>query len=263
MASKERESGDVPSVAGSMIIIIINTITCPFIVLLNVSVIRAVKATPELRTNSNILQSCLAVTDVLTGLFCQPFFILWQIFLLLGLSNGEILQKCSQVSVVVLQTASYFHLMLVTFERLVAIKFTMKYSNIITDNNMRRVVLVVWIISFINGVLRGMEMAGSLAGLLTLSCILFLAFSYCIMYRETRRHQEKIKKLTTAPRRNGKICQREQGAEDNFICGRYCCYLPSSTLFLSYRYSYRPLQCNYLPDQPNIGDSMCHVKPAC
>ena len=220
MASKERESGDVPSVAGSMIIIIINTITCPFIVLLNVPVIRAVKATPELRTNSNILQSCLAVTDVLTGLFCQPFFILWQIFLLLGLSNGEILQKCYQVSVVVLQTASYLHLMLVTFERLVAIKFTMKYSNIITDNNMRRAVLVVWIISFINGVLRGMEMvkvALSLAGLLTLSCILFLAFSYCIMYRETRRHQEKIKKLTTAPRRNGKICQREQLASCSFI----------------------------------------------
>ena len=263
MASKERESGDVPSVAGSMIIIIINTITCPFIVLLNVPVTRAVKATPELRTNSNILQSCLAVTDVLTGLFCQPFFILWQIFLLLGLSNGE---KCYQVSVVVLQTASYFHLMLVTFERLVAIKFTMKYSNIITDNNMRRAVLVVWIISFINGVLRGMEMvkvARSLAGLLTVSRILFLAFVYVIMYRETRRHQEKIKKLTTAPRRNGKICLREQGAEDNFVCGRYCCYLPSSTLFLSYRYSYRPLQCNYLPDQPNIGDNMCHVKPAC
>ena len=148
------------------------------------------------------------MTDVLTGLFCQPFFILWQIFLLLGLSNGEILQKCYQVSVVVLQTASYLHLMLVTFERLVAIKFTMKYSNIITDNNMRRAVLVVWIISFINGVLRGMEMvkvARSLAGLLTVSRILFLAFSYCIMYRETHRHQEKIKKLTTAPRRNGKI----------------------------------------------------------
>ena len=265
MAGKEGESGDVPSVAGSMIIIIINTITCPFIVLLNVLVIRAVKATLELRTNSNILLSCLAVTDVLTGLFCQPFFILWQIFLLLGLSNGEILQKCYQVSVVVLQTASYLHLMLVTFERLVAIKFTMKYSNIITYNNMRRAVLVVWIISFINGVLRGMEMvkvASSLAGLLTVSRILFLAFSYCIMYRETRRHQEKMKKLTTAPRRNGKICQREQGAEDNFVCGRYCCYLPSSTLFLSYRYSYRPLQCNYLPDQPNIGDNMCHVKPA-
>ena len=194
MASIEGDSGDVPSVAVSSIVI--NTISCPFTVVLNVLVIKAVKTTPRLRTNSNILLSCLAVSDVLTGLFCQPFFILWQIFLLLGLSNGEILQNCYQVSVVVFQTASYLHLILVTFERLVAIKFTMKYSNIITDDNMRRAVLVVWIIAFINGVLRGMEMvkvAGSLAGLLTLSCILFLAFSYCIMYRETRRQQEKIK----------------------------------------------------------------------
>ena len=196
MASIEGDSGDVPSVAVSMITIIINTISCPFTVVLNVLVIKAVKTTPRLRTNSNILLSCLAVSDVLTGLFCQPFFILWQIFLLLGLSNGEILQNCYQVSVIVFQTASYLHLMLVTFERLMAIKFTMKYSNIITDDNMRRAVLVVWIIAFINGVLRGMEMvkvAGSLAGLLTLSCVLFLAFSYCIMYRETRRQQEKIK----------------------------------------------------------------------
>ena len=47
--------------------------------------------------------------------------------------------------------------MLVTFERLIAIKFTMKYSNIITDDNMRRAVLVIWIIAFINGALRGMK----------------------------------------------------------------------------------------------------------
>ena len=196
MASKEDESGDVPSVAGSMVIIIINTIACPFTVVLNVLVIKAVKTTPRLRTNSNILLSCLAVTDVLTGLFTQPFFILWQIFLLLGLSESETFENCFILSVIVLQIASYLHLMLVTFERLIAIKFTMKYSNIITDNNIKIAVLVVWIISFINGVLRGMEMvkvARSFAGLLTLSCILFLAFGYCIMYRETRRHQEKIK----------------------------------------------------------------------
>ena len=61
---------------------------------------------------------------------------------------------------------------------------------------MRRAVLLVWIIAFISGVLRGMEMvrvAGSLAGLLILTCIFFIACVYVIMYRETRRHQEKIK----------------------------------------------------------------------
>ena len=41
--------------------IIINSITCPFTVLLNVLVIMAVKKRPRLQTNANILLACLAV----------------------------------------------------------------------------------------------------------------------------------------------------------------------------------------------------------
>ena len=133
---------------------------------------------------------------------------------------------------VVFKKASYLHPMLVTFEGLIAIKFTMKYSNIITDDNIRRAVLVVWIISFINGVLRGMEMvrvARSLAGLLTLSCILFLAFSYCIMYRETRRHQEKIKKNQRLPQEEMERFAKENKALKTtlFVVGTVViCLLP-------------------------------------
>ena len=55
--------------------IIINSIACPFTVVLNVQVIMAVKTRPRLRTNSNILLTCLAVTDALTGLTVQPLFV--------------------------------------------------------------------------------------------------------------------------------------------------------------------------------------------
>ena len=61
---------------------------------------------------------------------------------------------------------------------------------------MKRAVLVVWILTFILGVLRVLKMSlvvHSLSLLLTLSCILFLAFAYFVMYRETRLQQEKIK----------------------------------------------------------------------
>ena len=44
--------------------IIINGITCPLTVLLNVLVIMAVKRRPGLQTNTNILLACLAATDV-------------------------------------------------------------------------------------------------------------------------------------------------------------------------------------------------------
>ena len=58
--------------------IIINGIACPFTVLLNLLVILVVKRRPSLQSNTNILLSCLAVTDLLTGLIAQPSFVVWK-----------------------------------------------------------------------------------------------------------------------------------------------------------------------------------------
>ncbi|XP_022786973.1 histamine H2 receptor-like [Stylophora pistillata] len=196
MIHRESDTEDVPSVAGSIIIIIINTITCPFTVLLNLLVIKAVKTTSRLRTSSNILLACLAVTDALTGLICQPLFILWRVHFLYGLGNSETFENYFFKCTVAIVTASYLHLMLVTLERLVAIKFSMQHSNIVTYENMKIAVFAVWIISLIIGVLRIMEkiiVVRFIIGFLIISCVLFLAFSYFVMYRETRRHQHKIK----------------------------------------------------------------------
>ena len=182
--------------ADSIIIIIINIITMPCTVILNVLVIKAVKTTPRLRTNNNILLACLAVTDALTGLLGQPLFILWRIFLIFNLSSSRTVGTSFVSFLLVTLVSSYFHLMLVTFERLIAIKFTMQYSNIITEKNMKIAVIVARIIGSIYGVLGGTEEVNKalyLPGPLAISCILFLNFAYLVMYRETARHKEKIK----------------------------------------------------------------------
>ena len=83
---------DVSSMADSIIIIIINTITFPCTVLLSLLVIKAVKTTPRLRTNSNFLLACLAIIDALTGLLGQPLFVLWKIFVLFGSVRVERLE---------------------------------------------------------------------------------------------------------------------------------------------------------------------------
>ena len=83
---------DVSSMADSIIIIIINTITFPCTVLLSLRVIKAVKTTPRLRTNSNFLLTCLAIIDALTGLLGQPLFVLWKIFVLFGSVRVERLE---------------------------------------------------------------------------------------------------------------------------------------------------------------------------
>ena len=136
------------------------------------------------------------MTDALTGLFGQPLFVLWNIFQIFGLSDSGTVENCYATAVIVIVTASYFHLMLVTLERLLAIKFTMQYPNIVNGEKMKRAVLVAWILAFISGVFRVVKMSlvlRSLSGLFIFSCILFIAFAYFVMYRETRLQQEKIK----------------------------------------------------------------------
>ena len=197
MTTTEGDTANVPLKASDIITIIINSITCPFTVLLNVLVIMAVKRRPRLQTNSNILLACLAATDALTGLIMQPSFILWKIFQLLGAGNSEGLSDFHNTSLYAVFISSLLHLMLVTFERLLAIKFTMHYSNIITEKNIKIAVIGFWIIAFTSGTFRLLKMQLTFLlvelTLILVSCIFFVVFSYMILYRETRRQQKKIK----------------------------------------------------------------------
>ena len=140
--------------AGHIIIIIINSISVPFTVLLNVLVIKAVKTRPRLQTNSNILLACLAVTDALTGLFGQSLYILWRLFELFNLKSSETVEGFHIDVMSVLLIVSCLHLILVTFERLIAIKFAMQYSNVVTHNNIKIAVTVCWLAAIAIAILR-------------------------------------------------------------------------------------------------------------
>ena len=196
MTSIEGDTVIVPLEVNFMISAIINSITCPFTVLLNVLVIIAVKKRRRLRTNSNILLACLAVTDAFTGLFGQPSYVLWRIFLIFGLGGSEILKQFNVSVMATLSSASNLHLMLVTFERLIAIKYAMHYSNVVTNNKLKIAVLAIWIIGFVSGILVALKMYLAMlyiASLITISCIVLVAFAYVILYHETCRHRRKIK----------------------------------------------------------------------
>ena len=196
MTSIESDTVISPPEVNYIISISINSIVCPFTVLLNVLVILVIKKRPRLRTNSNILLACLAVTDALTGLFGQPLYVLWRIFLLFGFSNSEILENVCVCVMTTLSSASYLHLMLVTFERLVAIKYAMRYSNVVTHNKLKIAVLAIWIISFVCGTLCVLKMYLALnyiGSLISISCIVLVGFAYVTLYHETRRRRRKIK----------------------------------------------------------------------
>ena len=178
--------------------IIINSITCPFTVLLNVLVIMAVKRRPRLQSNSNILRACLAVTDVLTGLLTQPSFILWKTLYLLGTPYQNTVGYVSNSFFRALSVCSCLHLMLVTCERLVAIKFTTHYPYIVIKRNIKVAVISFWIVAIFWEPSRLIDEAAKiffnlLVTFVLLSCVLCILISYVILYRETLRHRKMIK----------------------------------------------------------------------
>ncbi|CAH3168047.1 unnamed protein product [Porites evermanni] len=191
----------MPAQISFLINIIINIVICPFTVLLNVLVIMAVKRRPRLQRNSNILLACLAATDTATGLLTQPSDILYMILKLSGIGDkgaGPTILDFHNSSLRALFVCSSLHLMLVTFERITAIKFTMHYNAVVTKDKLKVVVAVFWFLSVSSEVVNhvtGQTLYSNVLTALTLvSCVLFMSISYLLLYQETRRHQKRMKK---------------------------------------------------------------------
>ncbi|XP_078375906.1 histamine H2 receptor-like [Oculina patagonica] len=241
-SSMEEDARTVPLEVNVIIIIVINSIACPLTVLLNALVVMAVKRRPRLQSNTKILLACLAATDVLTGLTVQPSFILWQIFELLRMDHFRWF-KIHNSGFRVLSLCSCLHLMLVTCERLLAIKFTMRYPYLVTARNIKVAVIAVWLYSIscvaFKPVIRNIAIIlNFLFGFALISCILFIAVAYIILYRETIRHRKQI--ITQQlPQEEVKRFTRENKALKTtvFVVGAVgLCFLPMALTVLSYAF---------------------------
>ncbi|XP_078346860.1 uncharacterized protein LOC144632131 [Oculina patagonica] len=223
-----------------IITIIINGITCPLTVLLNVLVIMAVKRRPRLQSYTNILLACLAATDVLTGLTVKPSFILERTFQLLGMTktytvrviriNGSLLSAMS--------VCSSLHVMLVTCERLIAIKFTMHYPYLVTSRNIKVTVFAFWIFILFCEVLKwaaGLAIFKISVPLILVSCVLFISSSYAILYHETLRHQKMIKTQQLPQEEVERFVKESKALKTTvFVVGAVVlCLLPASFDFLA------------------------------
>ena len=191
------EARNVPLEVTFIITIVINSMTCPFTVLLNVLVIMAVKRRPRLQSNANILLACLAATDVFTGLVLQPLFILWKMFRLLDVPTHEMFRHIQTSSLRLGSLCSCFHLILVNGERLLAIKFTWHYPYLVTKQNIKVAVILFWILAVSFAVVKLLKTESKLMSFLVAFVIIFslvfTASAYIILYIETLRHRELIK----------------------------------------------------------------------
>ena len=115
-------------------IIAVNAFTCPLVILLNILVMVAVKTRRQLRSKSNVALACLATTDLVMGLIVQPLHVTSLTLLI----NGEDDMFCTltDVTTTIAKTcfvASFHHLLLVSAERYIAIKYTFQYETLVTE----------------------------------------------------------------------------------------------------------------------------------
>ena len=95
-------------------------------------------------------------TDAFTGLAVQPSFVLVVSVELLGVNSRvkmiRVYFRSSCVTTALIYSS--LHLMLVTCERLVAIRFTVRYPYMYTKENIKVAVTVFWLFAFPCGVFR-------------------------------------------------------------------------------------------------------------
>ena len=183
----------------TLLSITLNLVTCPFIILMNALVITAIKTKPRLQTTYNVLLASLAATDLMVGVVSQPIFIAQEIFLLSGASLQEYCTLYSKTIYVFLVPciASLFKLALLSTERYVVIKYSLRYQTIVTKRRLMVAVASGWVISVAPLILRLNIETVSLSKVIffatIISSIVVIVYCQTAVYFVSRRHMIQIK----------------------------------------------------------------------
>ena len=169
----------------------------------NFAILLAIKNTRDLHSPSYVLLGCLAFSDLLVGLLCQPLFV--------GVKIAEFegsftvycwLRMLQSRSGWTTAGVSFFTIAAVSVDRLIALHLHLRYSAFVTVSRVLQATLVIWILSVIlNVVLRFWMMTDEwffIPLVIFVVVFLVLTVSTIKIFQMVRRHQRKIKSQTEA-----------------------------------------------------------------
>lgn len=221
-----------------LLAVAINLASCPCTVLMNMLVIVAVKTRHRLQTKQNILLACLAATDLLVGAIVQPSFIVAQMFVLNGLSQTVYCRYFDVASrtFFIPFAASLFHMALLSIERYVALKFALRYENIVTTTRIKSAVICIWLVSVVPNIPYGdFKILKNILTMIYLACRIgaLVAIVYChiSVYIVTRKHEKQILAAQVSPEAAAKFLKEKKALKTTtiIISVLLICYLPLFT----------------------------------
>ena len=172
---------------------VLTFVACPFACFLNAMVMLAVKTKRRLQTHSNIVLACLALTDLIVGVVVQPLHGAMTIFLLQGKGFNEFcgINLAYSVSFVVVSSASLSHLVLISGERYLTIKYSFTHNEVITKPR----IIVSSAIAWITAIIIFVFLSKSLFIPLAISQITSLCSVICLqvlVYKKAKDHEKQI-----------------------------------------------------------------------
>ena len=190
----QEEENFMENFLSTLVFVILSVLSCPVIILMNVLVIMVVKRTPRLQSTYNMLLACLAGTDLLVGTVTQPTIIAAEVFAIAG---GSVVTYCNiknniarcflNISIL----ASLLHLVVISVERYMAMKFALRYEQIVTKLRMGLAVAMSW---FLAGLVTVIKFSGvHTLPILVICSLLTIMYCHIAVYLITQRHQKQIR----------------------------------------------------------------------
>ena len=162
----------------------------------NSTILLAIQKNRDLHSPSYVLLGCLAFSDLLVGLICQPLFV--------GVKIAEFERSFTVYCWLrMLQTrsgwttagVSFFTVAAVSVDRLIALHLHLRYSAFVTVSRVLQATLVIWILSvMLNVVLRFWMTAEWFFIPLVIFVVVFLVLTVSTIkiFQMVRRHQRQI-----------------------------------------------------------------------
>ena len=220
---------------------VIATPLCLATTLANVLVILSIFRTPSLHSPSNLLLISLAFSDLGVGLVSFPFYIVARVAKLLQDAPLFCITVKAGVVAVWLGVVSLLTLSAISVDRYVAVRYHLRYQQLVTKNRVRVIQVAIWVMSSLFALAFGIRRLDILNAALNVLfygslAIIFPAnfFIYCVV----RRHQRQIavQRVQVQPPGNERTSLNLQRFKKSFtnsqilVGSLFVCYLPLAVI---------------------------------